>query len=84
MGDLDDLFIRVEPARADSLLSDWSWHPDQSFRPIVLSLFGDWLLEDESGNIHMLDLVSGDVKEIGGNGVGDTKVLLIPFNKSVL
>lgn len=67
MSDLDHLLIRVEPARAEAMLAHWSWHLDQPFRPVVLSAFGDWFLQDEGGNIHMLDLASGDVKEIANS-----------------
>lgn len=62
--DLERLLIRLDKAKAKELLSLWSWRLDRPFTPLVLSVFGDWFLRNETGIVYLLDLVSGELREI--------------------
>jgi len=42
----------------------WQWLVSKELRPFSLTLFGDWFFEDDSGHIHFLDTVGGQLKEI--------------------
>ena len=45
----------------------WSWRVPETFRPILLSLFGDWFLLDTDGRVHILNVISCELYEIAAN-----------------
>jgi len=47
-----------------SLLSDWQWLLKGSYTPVLMTAFGDVFLRDEAGHIHLLDLMSGEFKQV--------------------
>lgn len=60
----DQHFIRASEIDQPSVLAVWSSILPPSCRLLGASLFGDLFLARESGEVLMLDLVSGDLKQI--------------------
>jgi hypothetical protein len=58
------LTIRTDGLPFDSLLSDWRWLVPPQFTPVLMTAFGDLFLRDQSGRIHFLDLMSGELKQV--------------------
>lgn len=56
---LSEISFLPDQCGAGSLRAVWSWRIPESYRAVLLSLFGDWFLADAQDRIHMLDLVSG-------------------------
>ena len=59
--------LTIPPQEADfkRLLNQWwSWSIKKPYKPLYMTLFGDWILEDENGKIDILDVVEGDIKAI--------------------
>ena len=53
------LAIEIDGLDCDRLLSAWRWLVPDELRPISLTMFGDWFLEDRRGCIYFLDTVGG-------------------------
>jgi hypothetical protein len=56
-----DFTIPVEGLDVQTLLTEWRWLIPENMKPLLLSFFGDWMLESPDGKIHFLDLLEGDV-----------------------
>ena len=61
---LSEISFFPDQCGADSLRTVWTWRIPESYRTVLLSLFGDWFLADLDDRIHMLDLVSGQLRLI--------------------
>jgi len=46
-----------------SLLSDWRWLVPENLNPIMVTAFGDMFLTDDSGKVHFLDALCGELIE---------------------
>jgi hypothetical protein len=64
------LLLPVDPADARALLTrEWSWFlarhaPGRSFRPVAVTTFGDWFLEDRATrSVWFLDVGMGILKQ---------------------
>lgn len=65
MTSLRDLSIEVESLDWKRLLSCWKWLlQDRELAPLAMTSFGDWFLRDAGGAVHLLDLVSGELRPI--------------------
>jgi hypothetical protein len=64
MIDWRQLVIEVYGLDRDRLLSDWRWLVPNDLRPISLTIFGDWFLEDPRGCIWFLDVVGGKLSQV--------------------
>jgi hypothetical protein len=58
------LTIKTDGQPFDTLLSDWRWLVSPDFAPVLMTAFGDLFLRDQSGHIHFLDLMSGELKQV--------------------
>jgi hypothetical protein len=58
------LTIKTDGLPFDSLLSDWRWLVSPDFAPVLMTAFGDLFRRDRSGRIHLLDLMSGEFKQV--------------------
>ena len=58
--------LRIETAGipTESLLSDWRWLVGPSYTPLLITAFGDMFLRDGLGQVHFLDLMSGEFKQV--------------------
>jgi hypothetical protein len=59
-----DLFRPADAQLAGHVLSAWKWLFRKDYSVIGTSVFGDVFLKDNHGLIDMLDLVSGEVKQV--------------------
>lgn len=66
---LSDISFLPNQCGADSVRTVWSWRIPESYRVVLLSLFGDWFLADSQDRIHMLDLASGQLRLIANSEV---------------
>jgi Domain of unknown function (DUF1851) len=66
---LSEISFLPDQCGADSLRAAWSWRIPESYRTVLLSLFGDWFLADSHDRIHMLDLTSGQLRLIANSEV---------------
>jgi hypothetical protein len=66
---LSEISFLPDQCGADSLRAAWSWRIPESYRTVLLSLFGDWFLADSQDRIHMLDLTSGQLRLIANSEV---------------
>jgi len=69
MRTLSDISFLPDQCGADSVRAVWSWRIPESYRAVLLSLFGDWFLADSQDRIHMLDLASGQLSLIANSEV---------------
>ncbi|MBN9691944.1 MAG: DUF1851 domain-containing protein [Verrucomicrobia bacterium] len=69
MRPLSEITFSPEQVDALSLRVLWSWRVPESYRPLLLSLFGDWFFADSHDRVHMLDLVSGQLRPIADTEV---------------
>jgi hypothetical protein len=67
MKPLSDISFLPDQCDAESLLPEWSWRVPENYRPILLSLFGDWFLLDSEGRVHMLNVISCELYEIAAS-----------------
>jgi hypothetical protein len=67
MRPLSDISFLPDQCGAASLLAEWSWRVPENYRPLLLSLFGDWFLVDPEGRVHMFDLLSCELCEIAAS-----------------
>jgi hypothetical protein len=58
------LTIKLDGLAFDRLLADWRWLVQPSYRPVLMTAFGDLFLRDETGHVHFLDLMAGDFKQV--------------------
>jgi hypothetical protein len=58
------LTIKIDSLPFDVLLSDWRWLVSPDFTPVLMTAFGDLFLRDQSGQLHFLDLMSGEFKPV--------------------
>ncbi len=61
------LIIQTDGLPFDALLSDWRWLVSSNFTPILMTAFGDLFLRENSGQIHFLDLMSGEFKQVANS-----------------
>ena len=54
----------VDSLNVESLLSDWRWLVVGNYTSVLMTAFGDLFLRDEVGNIHFLDVTSGEFKQV--------------------
>lgn len=58
------LTIKTDGLSFDTLLSDWRWLVSPDFTPVLMAVFGDLFLRDQSGRIHFLDLMTGEFNQV--------------------
>jgi hypothetical protein len=58
------LTINTNNLPFEELLSDWRWLVSSDFTPVLMTAFGDLFLGDQLGQIHFLDLMSGEFKTV--------------------
>ena len=56
--------IAIQGLSSGELLEDWMWLLKKPFKLIAMTNFADMFLQDESGHIHFLDLVAGELKRV--------------------
>jgi len=61
------LTIKTDGLPFDSLLSDWRWLVQPSYRPILMTAFGNLFLCDEAGHVHFLDLMYGTLDQVAAS-----------------
>ena len=61
------LTIQTDGLPFDSLLCDWRWLVSPVFTPVLMTAFGELFLRDQSGHIHFLDLMSGQLKQVAAS-----------------
>ena len=61
------LTIPINGLQFEKLLADWRWLVPENFTPVLMTAFGDLFLRDESGWIHFLDLMAGEIKEVAAS-----------------
>lgn len=59
------LLRRVDELDTDRLLADWRWLVSPDYQPFCMTLFGDWFFLGPDQAVHMLDLISGELREVG-------------------
>lgn len=69
MRPLSDISFSLEQVDAVFLRVLWSWRVPKSYRPLLLSLFGDWFIANSHDRVHMLDLVCGQFRPIAESEV---------------
>jgi hypothetical protein len=47
----------------EQLLRDWQWLLGGSYTPVLMTALGDLFLRDETGQVHFLDLMCGELKQ---------------------
>ena len=62
-----DLLIDDPSLDFSRLLEDWRWLLVGSFRVVVGSKFGDWFVERLGGAVEMLDMQSGQLRQVAGS-----------------
>lgn len=62
-----DLLIDESTLDFSRLLQDWRWLLVGSFRVVVGSKFGDWFVERPGGAVEMLDMQSGQLRQVAGS-----------------
>jgi Domain of unknown function (DUF1851) len=62
-----DLLIDDPSLDFSKLLEDWRWLLVGSFRVVVGSKFGDWFVERPGGAVEMLDMQSGQIRQVAGS-----------------
>lgn len=68
MLDWNDLLIRTKDIDAAAMLKDWKWLLRKDYHPVVLTVFGDWFLQDDDGAVFLLDLVGGELTKAADSG----------------
>jgi hypothetical protein len=58
------LTIDTKGLNIENLLSDWRWLVNGQFTPVVMNVFGDLFLSDNSGGVYFLDLMCGEFKQV--------------------
>ncbi|HVM60937.1 MAG TPA: T6SS immunity protein Tdi1 domain-containing protein [Verrucomicrobiae bacterium] len=58
------LTVDIEGFDFTALLNDWQWLLKKSYTPVLMTACGDLFLRDQSGHIHFLDLMCGEIKKI--------------------
>ena len=66
---LSEISFTPEQCKAASLRPFWARCVPDSYRPLLLSLFGDWFFADSSDRVHMLDLVSGQLRQVADSDI---------------
>ena len=66
--------IPLDGLSSSELLEDWAWLCKKPHTLVAMTNFGDMFLSDESGGVHFLDLVSGELSTVS-NSVDEFKVL---------
>lgn len=56
--------IPLDGLASSELLEDWTWLCKEPYTQIAMTNFGDMFLCDESGGVHFLDLVSGELSKV--------------------
>jgi hypothetical protein len=60
----NDLLIDDSTLDYSRLLQDWRWLLVGSFRVVVGSKFGDWFVERPGGEVEMLDMQTGQLRQV--------------------
>jgi hypothetical protein len=60
----EHLTANIDSLNVEPLLSDWRWLVAGNYMPILMTALGDLFLRDEVGNIHFLDVTSGEFKQV--------------------
>jgi hypothetical protein len=63
----EDLIIPLDQVDSAALLADWRWLVQGRVRPVLLTMFGDWFLERENGDVEFLDLLEGQLTRVAGS-----------------
>lgn len=45
-------------------LAPWSWRCPRDYRPVMLTVFGDWVFRAPDAAIHLLDVAHGELVQI--------------------
>jgi hypothetical protein len=61
------LTISIEGLSFDILLADWRWLVPENFNPILMTAFGNLFLHDGSDRIHLLNLMTGELKVVAAS-----------------
>jgi hypothetical protein len=68
MGNLSKYTIPPSELDVDRILESWGWLiGKRSLTPIAVSKFGDWFLEDSSGQIHYLNILGGELVKVAAS-----------------
>lgn len=61
------LTVSVVDPRRRELLGYWSWLVSDTYEPVLMTAFGDWILASGDGRVHLLSMLDGDIAEIAPN-----------------
>lgn len=53
--------LTISPGLADECFTWWKWLAAAGLRPMLVTKFGDWILEGSESKLHFLDLLEGIV-----------------------
>jgi hypothetical protein len=59
---LHELLAGGPPEELAALLAEWRWLPIERMRAVAVSRFGDLVLVDEKGAVHLLDTIAGGLR----------------------
>jgi hypothetical protein len=63
--DWNDITINSNEAEFSRILETWwGWLLTKPYRPVMMTVFGDWFLVDEGGQAYFLDLLEGTVQQV--------------------
>ncbi len=62
MAEWDRFVIRDAGLEWERYLANWAWLLKEPYRPLAMTVFGDWFLQNAAGRIFFLDLVSGELQ----------------------
>ena len=63
----EHLTASINSLTVESLQSDWRWLVVGNYTPVLMTALGDLFLRDEVGNIHFLELMSGEFKQVAAS-----------------
>jgi len=61
------LTIPIEGLPFDKLLADWRWLVPEKSTPLLMTAFGDLFLCDDAGQVHLLALMTGELKSVAAS-----------------
>ena len=56
--------IPIELLKSEELLAQWSWLLTEKYHPVCFTIFGDWFLENQYGEIYWLDSAFGELNSV--------------------
>ena len=77
-----DLTINPYNVDFDVLLEDWRWLVDKSYKPLVISAFGDLFLEGQDGSMYWLDTGMGKLIKVASSPKEFKSLMVQPENSN--